>query len=515
MDSQLVFILFLSAGPTPIFQVQQRTRGGYLTMDESRRLLLLLDSDPKAPNFPVVGVWVGGASSVRDPAVWASCTQYVRTELLRDKAAVPVSGFLLLLYSQDAEPAFFQCRCSEEDLLFSFLSSETLAPLTQDEAVSCQLLAVSPPLLAPQLRARALSGFAKGQLSLFEDPPHPSPHPTPVAALAFSGDDSLLNLSIIESLASRGEGGDKSSFCQQVTSSMLLPGPFPPPRLPLSPVSPPPPSPCPLSAEDTAALLREQQLKIEALQAQVEMLMQQHTSPPRVSSLALSSPDHTLPSLNPTDVPSFLSHETTRSSALREITPQLLALSPPEPELTVSSLCSGGLEEPGRGSRGRTQGDSIISGLESEREEEPVRLFTSEFIRENETHRELTARHLDSPDDTLPPLSPPLPPIEEDSSLSSIYIPRIQYHALTREDSFVSLRDPSDQLALKYLEGRSILLDPSVQQLSFIQGAGRNTGRDRGTGINTLSGVSIDTRAYLERHNLVSGRGDKMDRLHF
>ena len=484
-------------------------------MDESRRLLLLLDSDPKAPNFPIVGVWVGGPSSVRHPSVWASCMQYVCTEVLGDRAAVPARGFLLMLYSGGtAAPAFFQCSCQQLELPYSFLSAETSFSRSQEETLACDLVSSSQPVTPDSLRLDLLSRHQK-TLS-FQQKPVPY-----TAHLSLSREDSLLNLSLIESVASRtGSAADKISFCQQVTSSMLISDPVPPPVLPLSPLQTPTHV---LSAEQTTELLREQQLKINALQVQIEMLLQHQSSisPPPASSRpdsllqltrcsTLASVDPSLPSLHPNDLPSFLSMDSSHSSALREIEPRLLALSPPQPDRTDTF----------------SQDPESHSSCDSSRApgaQEPIRLFSSEFIRQNETHREQTARqqtpslHSESllsephiPKFHTSPISElSLPkhntsPLLETAGLSSIYIPRIQYRAAVGEDSFLSVRDPSDQLALKYLEGRSILLDPSVQQLSFIKGGQQL--RTGGSGLNGISAVSVDTRSYLERHNLA---GDK------
>ena len=483
-------------------------------MDESRRLLLLLDSDPKAPNFPIVGVWVGGASSIQHPAVWASCMQYVCTELLGDRAAPPARGFLLMLYTGGtAGPVFFNCCCQQSELLYSFLSAEASLYPSQEDTLVCDLVSSSHPVSPDSLR---LLSTQQKTLS-FQQKPVPYP-----AHLSLSREDSLLNLSLIESVASRT---DKLSFCQQVTSSMLLPDPTPPPVLPISPLQTPAPV---LSAERTAELLREQQLRIDALQAQIQILLQRHPSPrpdsllqlTRCSTLATQEPS--LPSLHHADLPSFLSQDSSRSSALRELAPCLLALSPPEPDQTDTFLS-------------RSQGSCRSSDASGA--QDPIRLFSSEFIREHETHREQTARQqtpslhsslLSEPPDITPLYTSPLlqlpavapyhtspvseppdttplhtSPLLETGGLSSIYIPRIQYIASVGEEAFLSERDPSDQLALKYLEGRSILLDPSVQQLSFIQGRQLWAG---GSGMNGISGVSVDTRAYLERHNLA---GDK------
>jgi len=44
------------SGPLPISALQGKCKHGYLTMDSSRKLILLLHSDPKVPSLPLVGV---------------------------------------------------------------------------------------------------------------------------------------------------------------------------------------------------------------------------------------------------------------------------------------------------------------------------------------------------------------------------------------------------------------------------------------------------------------------------
>ena len=44
------------SGPLPISALQGKYKHGFLTMDSSRKLILLLHSDPKVPSLPLVGV---------------------------------------------------------------------------------------------------------------------------------------------------------------------------------------------------------------------------------------------------------------------------------------------------------------------------------------------------------------------------------------------------------------------------------------------------------------------------
>ena len=44
------------SGPLSLSAIQGKTKHGYVTMEASRKLVLLLHSDPKAATLPLVGV---------------------------------------------------------------------------------------------------------------------------------------------------------------------------------------------------------------------------------------------------------------------------------------------------------------------------------------------------------------------------------------------------------------------------------------------------------------------------
>ena len=45
-------------------------------MEQTRKLLLLAESDSKAFDVPLVGVWVAGVADLHDPFVWAACARF-------------------------------------------------------------------------------------------------------------------------------------------------------------------------------------------------------------------------------------------------------------------------------------------------------------------------------------------------------------------------------------------------------------------------------------------------------
>lgn len=73
------------AGPMSLSHMQGTPKTGYLTMDHTRKLLLVLESDPKTSSLPVVGIWVSGVEFVHHPFVWAACLRYIHNANLTDR----------------------------------------------------------------------------------------------------------------------------------------------------------------------------------------------------------------------------------------------------------------------------------------------------------------------------------------------------------------------------------------------------------------------------------------------
>ena len=86
---------------------------GYLSMDQTRRLLLIPELDPKVRQVPLVGVWVSGVDSLADSYVWAALARYLHCEELGEKVTCHDGAFLCLFYHRTAlrqPPALLQVR---------------------------------------------------------------------------------------------------------------------------------------------------------------------------------------------------------------------------------------------------------------------------------------------------------------------------------------------------------------------------------------------------------------------
>ncbi|XP_023077365.1 SCL-interrupting locus protein [Piliocolobus tephrosceles] len=114
-----------------ISQVQGTYKYGYLTMDETRKLLLLLESDPKVYSLPLVGIWLSGIIHLYSPQVWACCLRYIFNSSVRERVFSESGNFIIVLYSvTHKEPEFYECfPCDGKipDFRFQLLTSkETL-----------------------------------------------------------------------------------------------------------------------------------------------------------------------------------------------------------------------------------------------------------------------------------------------------------------------------------------------------------------------------------------------------
>ncbi|CAL8310222.1 unnamed protein product [Lota lota] len=167
----------------------------FLTMDQTRKLLLLLESDPKACSLPLVGVWLSGVVQPSNPQVWAWCLRFFHSSSLHDRVLSEQGWFLLVLYSavpsqarfyqwrsagkQSGHMTYLVLRCSQDLTLFKHVEPAEghylQADLCIDETTQTETLQ------GPSSRSAALNCFhSRVHDSGVEDEdlsPRPSPSP--------------------------------------------------------------------------------------------------------------------------------------------------------------------------------------------------------------------------------------------------------------------------------------------------------------------------------------------------
>uniref|UniRef100_A0A3B4FBJ0 STIL centriolar assembly protein n=1 Tax=Pundamilia nyererei TaxID=303518 RepID=A0A3B4FBJ0_9CICH len=164
----------------PLGRDSSRQRG-FLTMDQTRKLLLLLESDPKASSLPLVGLWLSGVTHIYNPQVWAWCLRFMFSSTLQDRVLSDGGFFLLVVFGcARRAPQFFRCRGSGPQLDCQLLTASHTATLYQAVQVDGKTLQVE---LTSEDHSRKLEVFREAQISFNRAPP-------PSAALSVTDQDS-------------------------------------------------------------------------------------------------------------------------------------------------------------------------------------------------------------------------------------------------------------------------------------------------------------------------------------
>ena len=96
---------------------------GFLTMDQSSRIVPLEFSDKMVMEYPIVGIWVKGipqtnASSksfcIVHPLVWAACVQYITSDRFKEKVSPSLPNCTFLFIDFSSKPKFYEASSQKQ-----------------------------------------------------------------------------------------------------------------------------------------------------------------------------------------------------------------------------------------------------------------------------------------------------------------------------------------------------------------------------------------------------------------
>ncbi|KAM4629867.1 SCL-interrupting locus protein homolog [Polymixia lowei] len=229
--------------------LHSKAQWGFLTMAQPGKLLLLLESDPKASRLPLVGVWLSGITHISNPQVWVWCLRFLFRSSLQDRVLSESGCFLLVLFSLTRSQAqFFQCGASsstgQQRMGYQVLRGSQEVSLYQHvdasegHCLQCELSAevhiqqteVFRELAAPSSLPSAPSTSSRlsvsDQDSGVEDEdlsPRPSPHPHPPAQQTRRVQPSVPELSLL--MDGSFLGARRSGWQDPASSQLLTPAP--------------------------------------------------------------------------------------------------------------------------------------------------------------------------------------------------------------------------------------------------------------------------------------------------
>lgn len=124
---QAVQIRLLSILPTPLSNSllnrdfnPNGPKFGYLTLNQTRSVITLLESDPAISLCPIIGIWLAQQFSenrnseedlirfyLANPFVWGACLRYQFSDKIKDRAYISDSTFLLVIFD-GRQPLFLE-----------------------------------------------------------------------------------------------------------------------------------------------------------------------------------------------------------------------------------------------------------------------------------------------------------------------------------------------------------------------------------------------------------------------
>ncbi|XP_033115115.1 SCL-interrupting locus protein-like [Anneissia japonica] len=204
------------SGPLSLSEIQKTHKMGYMTMDQTRKLLLMIESDPKISTLPIVGLWLSGILSVYSPHAWAACLRFMLNNSIQERVLSETGCFLVVLYTPSSpQPVFYQCRPLEDEICFQLYECHENLHLMKNSKRSPVLLELTPAKDGPQQatfldamqkfrpqRSSRKSSLSKSSKIMPSAPgeieePNPQPSPKPLLHQNASLKPSVPELSVL------------------------------------------------------------------------------------------------------------------------------------------------------------------------------------------------------------------------------------------------------------------------------------------------------------------------------
>ena len=93
------------------FNIFCRPKMGFLTLNQTRKVVTILENDPSAGIVPLVGIWValpniagfdatdGLEELLKHPFCWGACVRYLYGSMIKDRVFIEKNTFLLVRQS--------------------------------------------------------------------------------------------------------------------------------------------------------------------------------------------------------------------------------------------------------------------------------------------------------------------------------------------------------------------------------------------------------------------------------
>ena len=107
---------------------------GFLTLNQMRKVVPLLETDHAIPAIPVVGAWISlpcdsNASSVEalveHPLIWAACLRFISSDKIRERVCVARRTFLIAIFPSSTSNSDVDCNSSQNRVNDNNLSTSS------------------------------------------------------------------------------------------------------------------------------------------------------------------------------------------------------------------------------------------------------------------------------------------------------------------------------------------------------------------------------------------------------